>query len=200
MAARFKSGGRPVRGRRQRRKGKPQTQIGQMLQEWHQNFAERTVDFNALADSGDILASVIDNSGTFSNKILKWSKLKITWAWDAADVVASVIDARHLAVALLKLDEDVSSSAVALDSEEVVDELRRDGKLVRGPWIMSSPEVVTSGFVPPMSLLLKPITLRNFTMGREEDLVLNFTNLDTAFAATSQILKIYTQGFVREIA
>ena len=169
-----------------------------MLQDWHQDYSSNNIDFASVASGADESVVVIDNSGTFSNSILKWSKLKITIMWEPEDHL--VIQPRVLATALLKLDEDVSATAVALDSEEVIRELRRDGKLVRGPWLMTTPVKTTEGFTPAYAHILKPITLRNFTMDREEDLVAAYTSVSTtAFGATSQVLRHFSQGFVRVI-
>lgn len=179
------------------RTGKPATKTGQLLQDWHQNYSEMGIDFNALADGGDLIRVVIDNSALFSNSILKWSKLTIRWAFEPTDTTA--FDHRQLAVMLVKIDEDDAGSALAIDSEEVVRELRRDGKIVRGPWIMSTMAVIGTDAVwfPSMSINFKPIVLKNFVMDREEDLAVLFTNLSAAFSATSQIVNFYTQGFVR---
>lgn len=183
--------------RRARSGGKPATKVGQLLQEWHQNYTGTNLDFNALASGGDLQVVVVDNSGLFTNSILKWSKLKLTLLWEPTDLTS--FDDRAIAVMLCKLDQDDLGTAQSVDVEENVRELRRDGKLVRGPWIVHTPNTETSGFHGPYSLLMKPIILKNFTMDREEDLVFCTTNMSSAFQATSQILDIFSQGFVRII-
>lgn len=154
-------------------------------------------DFASLASGGDIAVTLVDNSADFTNSILKWAKLTLRWTWEPTDM--SVFEPRDLLVGIIKRDQD-SSAVPSLDSEEAIRELRNDKKLVRGPWIITTPRINTSGFVPPMMSLMKPIVLKNFVMDREEDLLITFTNVNaSAFSATSQVVKIWPQGFVRVI-
>ena len=184
-----------LRGGRGGRPGRPQTQIGKMLQDWHQDYSSDNVDFASLGASGDVDVTMIDNSVDFSNSILKWSKLTLRRVWEPEDL--TVLEFRLLATALLKEDQDDSGNTYDLSDEETIRELRRDKKLVRGSWLTTAPRIVTDGFSPAMAVMMKPIVLRNFVMDREEDLVFAYTNLGTAYGATSQILRHFTQGWVR---
>ncbi len=183
------------------RSGKPKSKIGQMMQDWHQDYSGDNADFNALASGGDLQVVVIDTSGDMGSNIQRWSRLKILRAFDPADV--ATWGGQLVAVMVSKADQDESSTALSVDNEEVVRELRRDGKLVRGPWIMSMPLINGSadeGYVPAYGTILKPIVLKDFVLDREEDLVVSYTNLSVAaFASTSQIIHHRTQGFVRRI-
>ncbi len=171
--------------------------VGAMLQDYHQDYSSDNVDFASLAAGGDTDVTMIDNSAGFSNSILKWRKLTIRRIWEPEDF--GDFQFRVLACCLLKEDEDDSGNTYQLDSEEVIRELRRDKKLVRGPWLVSTGKLLTSGFAPPMGFHMKPIVLKNFVMDREEDLVFAYTNLGSAFSATSQVLRHFTQGWVRAI-
>ena len=157
-------------------------------------------DFASLASSGDTGIEVVTNAADFSNSILKWSKLTLRWIWEPSDITA--FSQRELLVAVMKRDQD-DTSFPQLDSEEVIRELRNDKKLMRGPWIIHPPNVSGSaneGLYLGMQMMLKPIVLKNFVMDREEDLVVAFTNINgAAFGGTSQVVKIWPQGFVRVI-
>ncbi len=167
-----------------------------MLQDYHQ--IARFVDFNALAVGGDIRLLLIDNDTDFSNAVLKWSKLTLRPIWESVDLVSDTLDARTLYMMIHKQDQD-DSTVQTLDLEETIRELRNTKRILRGLWMVTSPQTVTSGFVPPMAGHMKPIVLRNFVLDREEDLVVSFTNASAAFAAAGQILTFYSRGFVRVI-
>ena len=171
--------------------------VGAMLQDYHQDYSSDNVDFNALAAGGDVDLTMIDNSADYTNSILKWRKLTIRRIWEPEDRTS--FQPRVLACCLLKEDEDDSGNTYQIDSEEVIRELRRDKKLVRGPWLVTPGELKTSGLIPPMVFHMKPIVLKNFVMDREEDLVFAYTNLGSAFSATTQRLRHFTQGWVRAI-
>ena len=190
MAARFGKG-RNIRLARR----KPRSKVGQMLQDWHQDYSSDNIDFASLGSGSDVDVTLIDNSADFSNSILKWSKLTIRMVWEPENV--SAMQGRVLAMGLLKEDQDDTSNTYALDNEETVRELRRDNKLVRGPWLVTPPSLATSGFIPAMTYLMKPIVLSSFVMDREEDLVIGYTNLGTAFASGTKTLRHFTQGWVR---
>ncbi len=191
-------GGR-ARGRRapRRKSNAPKSEIGKMLQDYWQKLA--TVNFNALASGGDIAVNIIDNDAEFGNAILKWTKMTLRPIWDAVDLSSAVWDMRTMYMMVYKQDED-DSTVHTLDSEETIRELQNTKRILRGPWMVSSPEALTAvGFVPPFALHMKPIVLKNFVLDREEDLRIGFTNADAAFGANGQELKFFGRGFVRVI-
>ena len=190
--------GRPLkRGGRRGRSNAPTSAIGKMLQDYFQP-ALHTTDFASLASGAEVSTTLVDNSSDFENGILKWSKLVIRPIYDAEDIEAGNHQLRTLLVMLHKRDED-DSSQPQLDSEETIRELRLEKRIVRGPWAISTPRFVTSGFAPAMAGHMKPFVLRNFVMDREQDLVITFTNISGAFGATSQALDYFMKGFVRVI-
>ena len=141
---------------------------------------------------------LVDNSADFSNSILKWSKLTIRPIWDAEQLSAGQIKARTLAVMLHKQDQD-DSTVHSIDDQETVRELRNRKRIVRGPWWMTTPELVSSGYIPAYSGHLKAIVLQDLMMDREEDLIITFTNVSGAFAAVATPLDYAMKGFVRAI-
>lgn len=166
-----------------------------MLQQYFQPGLHNQ-DFASVGLSGDTGIVIIDNSADFSNAVLKWSKLTMRWFWDPED--AGVFQPRILLMAVIKQDEDDTGSFPALDSAEVIRELRNDKKMVRGPWLIGTPDS-TDLSSHKFDYFYKPMVLTDFTMDREEDLVIAWTNLSSAFSATSQIIKVFPQGHVRVI-
>ncbi len=180
-----------------RRSNAPKTSIGKMLQDYHQ--IARFLDFTGLGSGADIALTLIDNDADFSNSILKWSKLTLRPIYEPIDVATGIFDARTLYMMIYKRDQD-DSSVPTLDSEETVREMRLKNEILRGPWMVTTPELVgTSAFVPAMSDHMKPIVLKNFVLDREEDLRVAFTNASAAFTVVGQVLTFYSRGFVRVI-
>ncbi len=167
-----------------------------MLQDYFQKA--RTTNFASLGAGGDVATTLVDNDADYTNSVLKWSKLTIRPIWDAEDMAAGTLQIRTLYMLVYKQDED-DSTVQALDSEEVIRELRNTGRIIRGPWMVSTPNLQTSGFVPAMTGHMKPIVLKNFVLDREEDLRVGFTNASSAFGASQQVLSFYMRGFVRVI-
>lgn len=179
-----------------RRSNAPKSDIGKMLQDYFQKA--RSTDFNALASGGDIATDLVNNLNDYTNAVLKWSKLTIRPIWDAVDIAASTLESRTLYMLIYKQDQD-DSTVHGLDSQEAIRELRNTKRILRGPWMVTTPRVVTSGYIPPMSGHMKPIVLKNFVLDREEDLLVGFTNPGSVFASTSQVLTFFMKGFVRVI-
>lgn len=180
----------------QRRSNAPQSSIGKMIQDYY--LTQGSIDFTGLASGGDIDRTIVDNSATYANSILKWAKLTIRPIYDAVDMRSGVFDCRTLYMAVYKRDQD-DSSVPALDSQEVIREMRLKKELIRGPWLVTTPSLASQGFLTPMVGHMKPIVLKKFVLDREEDLRISMTNMSTAFAATSQVLTFYLTGFVRQI-
>ena len=181
---------------RRRKSNAPKSNIGKMLQDYHQ--IARFVNFNGLTAGGDIDLTLIDNDVDFTNAILKWSKLTLRPVYEPVDLAGSIFDARTLYMMIYKRDQD-DSSVPTLDSEETIREMRLRKEILRGPWMVTTPEFVTQGFLPAMGGHMKPIVLRDFVLDREEDLRVCFTNASAAFAANGQVLTFYSRGYVRVI-
>ncbi len=188
-------GRKKIRGRG--RAGKPTTQMGQALQQfWYP--AKQQLDFNALAAGGDAGFLVVDHNAEFASSVVKFRKLTLRWCFEAEDW--SVFKARQLLVAVYKQDQDDSGTPLELDSEEQIREMRESNMMLRGPWWISTLELATEGFIPPMAVLLKPIILKNLVLEREEDLVLSFTNdSDSAFTAASMKINLRRMGYYRKM-
>lgn len=182
-----------------RRSGKPKTKVGQLLYDYWQPGLHNQ-DLNALANGADTGITLMDNSADFGNSIVTFRKLTLRWHWHGADMTNFAAD--ELLVALTKQDEDDTGTYPSLDSEEVVRELRRDNKMVRGPWIITTPNRVGGGsFTPHMALLMKPIVLKNLVLGPEEDLLVSFTNLSNAvLPSSSQLIRFFPMGYARKQA
>ena len=184
--------GRAIR----RRSGKPKTKVGQMLYKYWQPGLHNQ-DFASLASGADTGIVIVDHSADFPNSIVNFRKLTLRWHFYGADLGNWGRD--ELLIAVHKVDQD-DSPYPALDSEEVIEELRRDGKMIRGPWIITTPGLSTSGFIPQMTMLMKPIILKNLVLGPEEDLIVSFTNLsNAAMPSGSQTVRFYPMGFYRKM-
>lgn len=152
----------------------------------------------SLASGADTGIVLVDHSADFASSIVNFRKLTLRWHWHGADKANFGND--ELLVALSKQDEDDTGTYPSLDSEEVVEEMRRDNKMIRGPWIITTPSFTTSGFVPQMALLMKPIVLKNLVLGPEEDLIASFTNISNAsLSASAQTVRFYPMGFYRKM-
>lgn len=194
MGARSATRGRNRAPRR--RSNAPKTAIGRMLQDYFQKA--RIINFASLGSGGDLALKLVDNDVDYTNSVLKWSKLTIRPIYDAEDISDSTFAHRILYMLIYKQDQD-DSTVHALDVEETIRELRNTGRILRGPWMVTTPRLDTSGYVPPMSGHMKPIVLKNFVLDREEDLLVGFTNASAAFGAGQQDLEFYMRGFVRVI-
>ena len=189
-----------ARGGSGRRSARPKTEVGRMLQDYFQPALHST-DFNALASGGDLRTVLVDNSADFSNSVLKWAKLTIRPIWDADDLEQALGGPRTMAMMLLKQDED-DSTVHSIDNAESVRELRNKKRILRGPWWVTSPGVLstTGAFIPPMAGHMKAIVLENFVLDREEDLIVTFTNVSSVFPSESFALDYAMKGFVRVIS
>ena len=189
-----------ARGRRPSRRrpsNAPTTSIGKMLQDYFLKI--RSVDFNALAAGGEIRLLLVDNDVDYTNAILKWKKLTIRPFFDADDLRGGLSDIRSLAVMVMKQDQD-DSTVYDVSDEETVRELRTKKRIVRGPWFITTHELVgSSAFIPMFAGHLKPIVLKNMVLDREEDLIISFHNLSAAFGSNSQKLHFAMTGYVRVI-
>lgn len=150
---------------------------------------EDEVDFNALAGSGDISGQLIDRSGLIAGTPIRVIKSTTYW-WNQ-----SMDDSRPLYVAVIRQTE--GTAAPDLDNEATVRDLRENGQLIRGPWIIKTlPEAresdVRAGFY-------KTLVLKNLNVGINDDVDLCFTNTGSAFAATAQTISWMTKIFWRQV-
>lgn len=148
------------------------------------------VDFNALAAGGDISAVLVDRSavsGT-ANSMTTLTKAKIQWS----DI--SISDERTLMMGVLRDEESLGATGIALDSSDVVDDYRDEGKLLRGPWMLPVGPVTPAAVYDRM---YKTIVLKNVHLDKDQDLYVGFTNYSggSAFAGSSQKLRFVTTGW-----
>lgn len=178
------------------RRGKPKTKIGQALYQYWQPGLHNQ-DLNALANGADTGIVLIDHSADFADSIVRWRKLTLRWHFYGADLGNFASD--ELLMMVTKPDQD-DTQYPALDSEEVVNELRRDQKSVRGPWIITTPSRSTGAFTPPMAAMMKPIVLENFDLLPEQDLVVSWTNISNAsLPVAQQTVRFYPMGYYRKM-
>ena len=92
-----------------------------------------------------------------------------------------------------------ADSAPALDDRAVIRDLRNEGKLLRGPWMFNTFNA-DGATDSPFSTFLKTIVLKNLTIDENDDIVMCFTNLETAFSAGSQIVRNFVKMFFRVVS
>ena len=126
-------------------------------------------------------------SGT-SNSMTTLTKAKIQWH----DV--NISDERSLLMAVFRDEESLGNSGIALDSADIVDDYRDEGKLLRGPWALAVGPVSPSAVYDRS---FKTIVLKNVHLDKDQDLYVGFTLLTAsgAFAASSQAIRFVVTGW-----
>ncbi len=144
--------------------------------------------------------NLIDASDAiFGNSILKWSKLTVRPWFDHDDLSTGRVTVDTFLMMVYKQDQD-DASVPSLDNMETIREMKRDKKVVRGPWYITAPQKMTDGFIPFMAGHLKPMVFRNFVLDREDDLRVAFTNVGLAIAVAQFQMVFGMMGWYRKIA
>ncbi len=169
-----------------------------MMQEYHQPAVD-DLDFTNVASGGDLSEKLVDNSVDFGNVILKFSKLMVRWWWKGADIGNHQGD--EFLAAVVKQDEDESATPPTLDSEEAVWEMKKDRRILRGPWVVCTPHKATAvGHYAPYEFFMKAIVLKNIVLDREDDLVFAFTNISGASSPAATTRASFQQtGYFRRV-
>ena len=131
----------------------------------------------ALAASGDVSALLVDNSALAGGKYMKVGKLTMQWFTQFNNTD------RVFYVAVYKQKE--GATAEALDIEEDIRDARSEGRLVRGPWQLST---MPPGCVSGQMVQRKTIVLEDLLLDPNDDLLFGVTNGTEAFTGTNDLL------------
>ena len=154
-----------------------------------------TLDLQSLASGGDASLTIVDNSGQIlptGNIAVKFNKITIQTSFDL-----DLGDSRDLLVAVIRHKEGTTPEK--LDTVTDVRNLRNENQLLRGPWMIQTPAYDTSGVATPFDRFMKTIVLKNIVLDEDDDLVMGFTNLDSAFSANAERVRNMVRGFYREV-
>lgn len=181
MAARGRRSRRPAAFQKQRSPSKYFQQVN-------------SLDFNALGAGADASLTIVDNSSQIlpsGNQAVKFSKITIQ-----VGLGSNFTDVRHLLTAVIRHKE--GSTAEKLDTVTDVRNLRNENQLLRGPWMLqtfnadANRDTIFGSF-------MKTIVLKNIVLDEDDDLVMGFTVLDSAFSGTAQTMRNMVRGFYREV-
>ncbi len=153
-----------------------------------------TLDFNSLAAGADVSLMIVDNSSQIlptGNTAVKFNKLTVQVSWDPG----IDMDARQLLTAVIRHKE--GTTAEKLDTVTDVRNLRNENQLLRGPWMLHTTNNIAN--VTPFERFMKTIVLKNIVFDEDDDVVMGFTNLSSAFGATTQKVRNMVRGFYREV-
>ena len=149
------------------------------------------LDFNALGLGGDIKVVLLDNSVQFGNQPVRVVKMKsaINWHRDMSDE-------RHLIASVYR--EKEGATALKLDNEADVKNATQAGQFYRRPY---KTHTNTSGYgsAGHMDHFWKPLILKNVLLDDDDDVVMGFTNEDSAFAASTQQLVFRTEAWWKRV-
>lgn len=171
-------------GRRRRRR---RPSAAAQRQRFPTAYFEVHQDLNiaSLANGGDAVAAVVDNSLDFSpaNSVVNFRKLTLRWYEDMASGLG-------IAWAITRELQDVA--APTLDISGTVRDLRNENHLLRGPIFTVTRE---RGDSP---IMRKTMVLKNITLDENDDLRLCVTNMGGgAFSAGTNQFHMLTTGFYR---
>ena len=125
----------------------------------------QTLTGGSLAVGADKFATLFDNSGTAGNKYLKIGKMTLQW-------FMNFNEQNLLYMAVFKDDE--SSAAPALDDESTVRNMRSEGRLIRGPWQITTrgPGIGSANVISQM----KTIVIEDILLDPDDDLRFSYTS------------------------
>lgn len=172
---------------RRRSRRPAQTKMQRVVSRYDQ--WEDNVDLNALAEGGDISGQLLDRSTLIADTPIRLIKATMYWWNQGMD------DGRPLLVAIIRQAE--GTAAPNLQDEAVVRDLRENGQILRGPWIIKTIPDARAGSVFASSY--KTVVLKNVNVGLNDDIDVCFTNVGPVFAATAQTIEWFTKVFWRTV-
>ncbi len=185
---------RPRRRPAPRSRQKPTSELGKLLQERWLDVAT-VMDLNGMAVSGDTAVRLVDNSVDFTNSIVKFTKLTVTY-YQMPEDSANWSD-HVVLVGLFKRDED-DTVVPQWDDVESIRELKNKGDLYRGPWLLHT-DLFSSNNMKGTQGRFKTLVLTDIVLDREEDLLFGLTNLGPAHAAAQHRIAFFQKGFFRVV-
>ena len=149
------------------------------------------LDFASLATGADKVLNLVDHSADIGDFPARIVKLKTSMMWKR-----EFVDERHLIMAVYRHTEQ--SAALKLDDEDAVRNATQAGQFYRRPFLTHT-NVNTFGVSGTMDHFLKPLVLKNVLLDADDDLVVGFTNPDSAFSATAQSLMTRTEFWWKRV-
>lgn len=177
--------------RRPRRRRRPAQMQKQRVPTRYEQFVNQ-VDLNALGSGNDILLDIMNNSSQIGNVVAKFNKITVQTCYDQ-----NMADNRQILVAVIRQGE--TESAPSLDNRATIRDLRNEGKLLRGPWMVNTYDQ-NANIAGPFMNFMKTIVLKNLVVDENDDIVLAITNLGANFAGSSQIIRNFTKMFFRVVS
>lgn len=168
------------------RKGIKQRQPGTAahpLMRWDQTSPSEV--FGAGSAGDDFSTVIFDNSVLAGGKYVKIGKLTLQWfiAFDDLNT--------RLYMAVYKQKE--GSTAESLDDEVAIRDMRSEGRLIRGPWWMSS--YTPGSFAAGQMMPRKTIVLEDLLLDPNDDLLVGWTLVDTMTGTNNAFM--YMRAFWR---
>ncbi len=173
-----------------RRPASKKTRAQQVLTDYKLK-ATSGLDFASLGQGAETSIKIVDHSvdiGDFPARIVK---LKTSMMWRR-----QFVDERHLIMAVYRTTED--SGNIALDSEDAVRNATQAGQFYRRPYLTMT-NVAGFGDGGVMDHFLKPLVFKNVLLDADDDILVGFTNLDSAFSATAQSLLTRTEYWWKRV-
>ncbi len=148
------------------------------------------VTLTSLANGGDAMFAIVDNSADLGNSAVKFNKITVQWQ-------GGTVDQLEITCGVLRLDE--SEGSPQLDSFAIVKDFRNKGQMLRGPWMVTT---VPLGQVAGLYTAAgKTIVLKNLFLDKNDDVVFAVTNSSgSAFSGSAQALQMVVRGFYRVVA
>ena len=167
-------------GRKRRRKPVKQRQPG-MAQRPLMRYDQLKSSFSMPATSGaDAAYTLFDNSGVAGNKYVRIAKHQLQWFMNSNEQALFY-------VAVMKQKE--GEAAPTLDDEATVRDAKSEGRLIRGPRMISNrqPGIETANVLHAR----KTIVLKYILLDPNDDLIFALTNATATLTGTNTIQTFY---------
>ncbi len=149
------------------------------------------LDFASLATGNELGIALVDHSADIGSFPARIVKLKTSMMWRR-----QFVDERHLIQAVFRQTE--GAAAIKLDDEDEVRNATQAGQFYRRPFLTHT-NVADFGTGGVMDYFLKLLVLKNVLLDADDDLMLSFTNPDSAFSATAQSLLTRTEFWWKRV-
>lgn len=182
--------GRRVGARARKRTVSPKSRASSILTDYVLK-ATSGLDFASMATGADKQLVLVDHSSDIGAQPARVVKLKTQMMW-----LKEVVDERHLIQAVYRNSQ--GSNPLALDVQSTVRNATQDGLFYRRPFLTHT-NVSSYGAAGHMDHFMKPLVLKNVLLDEDDDLLLGFTNPDSAFSATAQSLMTRTEFWWKRV-
>ena len=155
-------------------------------------LSAESIDFNVFASGADLNDTLFDNSVDAGNVPVRIVKLKAQIWWDM-----NVSSERALLMAVYRETQD--ATPLQLDVEADVKNATQNGQFFRRP-VVTHTNIANYGLgMGHMDHFFKTLILKNILLDDDDDLVIGFTNQDSAFGASTQILRLRIEGWFKRL-